>query len=57
VTVYPCGTRPTASNLNFTAGLTVPNLVLAPLSSDGTVCLYVYGKADLLVDVSGYFTD
>ncbi|MFZ9383928.1 MAG: hypothetical protein ACO27U_04560 [Ilumatobacteraceae bacterium] len=57
VTVYPCGTRPTASNLNFTTGLTVPNLVLAPLSSDGTVCLYVYGKADLLVDVSGYFTD
>jgi len=56
VTVYPCGSRPEASNLNFLGGMTVPNLVMAPLSSTGTVCLYVYGRADLLVDVSGYFT-
>jgi hypothetical protein len=56
VTVYPCGTRPDASNLNFVSGQTVPNSVIAPLSADGAVCLYVYGQADLLVDVSGYFT-
>ena len=56
VTVYPCGTKPEASNLNFTTGQTIPNSVIAPLSATGTVCLYVYGQAHLLVDVSGYFT-
>ncbi len=55
VTVYPCGTRPDASNLNFTAGQTIPNSVLAPVSATGTVCFYVYGRAHLLADVSGYF--
>jgi ELWxxDGT repeat protein len=55
VTVFPCGTRPDASNLNFVSGQTVPNSVIAPLSADGEVCLYVYGVADVLVDVSGYF--
>lgn len=55
VTVYPCGTRPNASNLNFVSGQTIPNAVIAPVSSAGDVCFYVYGKAHLLVDVSGYF--
>lgn len=54
VTVYPCGSRPDASNLNFVSGQTVPNSVLAPVSREGSVCLYVYGSAHLLVDVSGY---
>ena len=56
VTVYPCGTRPDASNLNFTSGMTIPNSVIAPVSDDGKVCFYVYGKAHLLADVSGYFS-
>ena len=55
VTVFPCGIRPDASNLNFVAGQTVPNAVIAPVSSTGTVCFYVYGTAHLLADVSGYF--
>ena len=55
VTVYPCGTRPNASNLNFIGGQTIPNAVIAPVSSSGDICFYVYGKAHLLVDVSGYF--
>jgi len=54
VTVYPCGTTPEASNLNFTNGQTIPNSVIAPLSPTGKVCLYVYGQAHLLVDISGY---
>jgi len=54
VTVYPCGTRPDASNLNFVAGQTIPNSVIAPVSSSGKVCFYVYGRAHLLADVSGY---
>ena len=55
VTVFPCGERPDASNLNFTSGQTIPNSVIAPVSGDGEVCFYVYGKAHLLTDVSGYF--
>ena len=55
VTVYPCGTRPNASNLNFVAGQTIPNSVIAPVSASGDVCFYVYGRAHLLVDVSGWF--
>jgi hypothetical protein len=55
VTVYPCGVRPEASNLNFVSGETVANAVVAPLSASGEVCVYVYGSSDVLVDVSGYF--
>jgi ELWxxDGT repeat protein len=55
VTVYPCGDVPDSSNLNFVSGQTIPNSVIAPVSADGKVCFYVYGKAHLLADVSGYF--
>jgi hypothetical protein len=55
VTVYPCGTRPNSSNLNFVNGQTVPNAVIASVSAAGKVCFYVYGKAHLLVDAAGYF--
>jgi hypothetical protein len=56
VTVYPCGTRPDASNLNFTAGQTIPNAVIAPVTTDGRICFYVYGTAHLLADTAGYFS-
>ena len=40
LTVYPSGTtRPTASNLNFTAGQTIPNLVIVKLGATGKVTL------------------
>ena len=55
VTAYPCGTRPNTSNINFISGQIIPNSVIAPVSADGKVCFYVYGKADILADVSGYF--
>ena len=56
VTVYPCGSpRPVASNLNFVAGQSVPNLVIAKLGTSGRVCVYSYAATDLLADVSGYF--
>ena len=55
VSVYPCGERPNVSNLNFVSGKTVPNAVLTPLSATGTVCFYVYGQADIIVDINGNF--
>jgi len=58
VTVYPDGiTRPNASNLNFTAGETIPNLVVVPVGADGKVDFYNNsGSVNLLADLAGYFT-
>ena len=56
VTVYPCGgAPPNSSNLNFVANQSVPNAVIVPVSATGTVCFYVYGQADLIADVNGWF--
>lgn len=58
ITVYPCGTeQPNASNLNYTAGLTVPNNVIVKVGSGGDVCLYSDQTTNLLVDVNGSFPD
>ncbi|HSJ90787.1 MAG TPA: hypothetical protein VK917_01890, partial [Ilumatobacter sp.] len=54
-TVYPCGTRPEASNLNYVAGQVVANAVIAPVSADGEICLYSFAPAHLLADINGYF--
>ena len=55
VAVYPCGTLPPTSSVNFAAGQTVANAVITPLSSTGTVCVYSNVPVDVLVDVNGYF--
>ena len=56
VTVWPCSAaRPNASNLNFAAGQTVANNVVAPIGDQGNVCFYSSQNADVIVDVSGYF--
>jgi hypothetical protein len=56
VTVFPCGQpRPLASNLNFSAGQTIPNAVIARVGGNGQVCLYASGTTHVIVDVNGYF--
>ncbi len=56
-TVWPCDApRPVASNVNFVAGQTVPNAVIARVSSIGEVCLAANQPADLVVDVQGSFS-
>lgn len=58
LTVYPDGAaRPTASNLNFLAGRTVPNLVVATVDGDGKVDVYngSVGSVQVVADVSGWF--
>ncbi|MDQ6782471.1 MAG: hypothetical protein M3063_03275 [Actinomycetota bacterium] len=59
LTAFPDGTsRPLASNLNVSAGQTAPNRVIVPVGTDGNVRLYNYtGSVDVVVDVSGWFTD
>jgi hypothetical protein len=55
--VYPDGgTPPLASNLNFLAGQTVPNLVMVPVQA-GKVDIYngAYGTVHVVADLAGYF--
>jgi hypothetical protein len=56
LTVFPGGTRPTASDLNWKAGQTIPNQTLATLNSTGGASFYNFvGSTDLVLDLSGYF--
>jgi hypothetical protein len=60
VTVYGDGTtRPLASNLNYVRNQVVPNLVVAPVGSNGKVALYngSPGTVQLIADVSGWFSN
>ena len=58
VTAFADGaTRPASSNLDFAAEQTMPNLVIAPVGTDGKVALYngSSGTVQILADVAGYF--
>ena len=58
MTVWPCGVpRPLASNVNFAAGQTIPNSVIAKAGKDGKVCLFASQQIDAVVDVAGYFAE
>jgi hypothetical protein len=57
ITVYPDGTsQPTASNLNFSPGEAVPNLVTVPLDN-GKVDFYdgSAGSVHLVADLAGFY--
>jgi hypothetical protein len=56
LTVFPSGSVPETSSLNFLANSNVPNLVFAPLAGDGTMKIHnAFGNTDVIVDVLGYF--
>jgi len=56
VTVWPTGqTRPTASSLNVTPGLDLPNEITVALGAGGKVSLFNNaGSVDIVADVTGY---
>jgi hypothetical protein len=59
VTAFPAGgTRPLASNVNFSRDQTVPNRVLVGLDANGRAELYngAPGPVDLVVDLAGSFS-
>jgi hypothetical protein len=61
VTAFPCTSDadlvPNASSLNFENGVDIANALNVTTSSNGSICLYVYGTADLIVDIAGYYAD
>jgi hypothetical protein len=56
-TVFPCGTLPPTSSLNFDVGMARPNELVAKLSRSGTICVYTKTDVDVIVDVVGYIGD
>ena len=54
ITVYACGTLGQVSSVNYVAGQTIANAVIAPVSATGTVCFYTLATTDLIVDVNGW---
>ncbi|MEO5899704.1 MAG: hypothetical protein ABIR68_06180, partial [Ilumatobacteraceae bacterium] len=59
LTVYPRGgSRPNASSVNFVAGQTVANMVIAKVGAGGQVSIFNYsGSTQVVVDVLGWFPD
>jgi len=57
LTMWNCSaTRPEVSTLNFSANETVANAATIPLDSSGQMCAYSSMSADLVIDVSGYYS-
>ena len=62
LSVFPCDAQtPNASNLNFGAGQTIANAVIAAPGesgedADGKVCFYTSATTHVIVDVAGAFT-
>jgi hypothetical protein len=55
-TVYPCGqVPPLVSNVNFVAGQTVANAVVATPDTQGRMCVHTVVPTHVVVDVSGLF--
>ena len=57
LTVSPAGqARPLASNLNYVAGRTVPNLVVVKVGAGGQVDIYnLAGSTHVVADVAGWY--
>ena len=61
VKVYPCtqttDAAPEASAINFENKVDIANALNVTTSATGEICFSVYGTADLIVDISGYYDD
>ncbi|MEY2401338.1 MAG: hypothetical protein QOJ08_1449, partial [Ilumatobacteraceae bacterium] len=57
LTAYPCAPDPPlASNVNFVAGQSVPNMVISATDTNGMLCVFNSAASHWIMDVSGYFT-
>lgn len=58
LTAYPCSSSPPlVSNVNWQPGETVAGAVFVPVASDGTFCVFTNSPTDVVVDVTGVFSD
>ncbi len=58
LTIWPSGeSRPLASSLNFPVGVTVPNMVIAKVGTNGKISIYnLRGLTHVVVDILGYMS-
>jgi hypothetical protein len=58
LTIWPQGvTRPLASNLNWTHGVTIPNLVIVKLGTGGGISIFNdRGTVHLILDLAGFYS-
>lgn len=58
LTVYPSTTsKPLASDLNWSSGATVPNLVVVKLGTDGSLKIFNnLGQADVIIDIECWYS-
>ncbi len=56
VRVYPCGEEQDVSNVNYAAGQTVANLASVKVAAGGDVCFKSYARADIVVDLAGWYS-
>lgn len=55
IAVHPClSPLPDSSSLNYTTGISRGNEIVAPLSNDGSICLFSSASTDLAVDIVGF---
>ncbi len=54
VTVFPCGTLPGTSSVNYSGADAVANEVIVKLSAAGSICVYAHTAVNVIVDVVGY---
>ncbi|MGP0032258.1 MAG: IPT/TIG domain-containing protein [Acidimicrobiales bacterium] len=55
LTVFPAGEfQPGTSNVNYTKGAVVPNLVEVGIGTDGDIAISTRAQSDVLVDLEGY---
>ncbi len=55
LTAFPCGQPlPPTSTVNYLPNQIVPNLTFTGLDPNGSICVFSYAEADVVVDVQGY---
>jgi hypothetical protein len=56
LTLYPCSSgQPPTSSVNYAPGAESTNLVTVPLGQDGKICVYSFGRTDVVIDLLGSF--
>ena len=56
IVAWPDGARPTASSLNFQAGVPIANGIIVPVADDGTIQIFTFGGTNVAIDLMGYFS-
>ncbi len=57
LTAWPAGTtQPSTSNVNWSKGQVIPNMVVSGLNGSGQMDMFVSAPADVIIDVVGWYS-